>query len=240
MINPWSALNTTVVAGNPATYTYTVNHNTINVFVGDAVGGALAGTTLNDFNNGSALALPGRYSFQTSRHGVTNQNVAGTLPAPAGLNQRGAYWPVIDQRNNDNAQWIVFRPDDEMKNHTGDDAMVISWKTSRPAHNQAAGAQVSTGKGNACLHVTGVAARNQVIQQTLPAHPDLRWDADTRTSWPLYDIRLHDTHTHAFDYTLKALYEYGNCQYQFTSDGAPTRVLPNLVPVRDSSAIPIV
>ena len=40
------------------------------------------------------------------------------------------------------------------------------------------------------------------------------------------------------EYTLKALYEYGNAQYQFTSDGMPTRVLPNLVPVSQSSVLP--
>ena len=43
---------------------------------------------------------------------------------------------------------------------------------------------------------------------------------------------------HKFDYTLKALYEYGNAQYQFTADGAPTKVLPNMVPVGPSPAIP--
>ena len=42
-----------------------------------------------------------------------------------------------------------------------------------------------------------------------------------------------------FDYTMKVLYEYGNSQYQFTADGAPTKVLPNLVPVGPSAGIPM-
>ncbi len=39
-------------------------------------------------------------------------------------------------------------------------------------------------------------------------------------------------------YSLKVLYEYGNAQYQFTQDGMPVKVLPNLVPVQDSPLIP--
>ena len=41
------------------------------------------------------------------------------------------------------------------------------------------------------------------------------------------------------DYQLKVLYEYGNCQYNFSRDGAPTRVLPNVVPVGPSPGIPL-
>ena len=48
------------------------------------------------------------------------------------------------------------------------------------------------------------------------------------------DARIPDAH----DYNLKALYEYGNAQYQFASDAMPTRVLPNLVPVRSAPGIP--
>ena len=40
------------------------------------------------------------------------------------------------------------------------------------------------------------------------------------------------------DYQLKVLYEYGNCQYNFSRDGAPTRVLPNVVPVGPSPGLP--
>ena len=40
------------------------------------------------------------------------------------------------------------------------------------------------------------------------------------------------------DYQLKVLYEYGNCQYNFSRNGAPTRVLPNVVPVGPSPGLP--
>ena len=41
-----------------------------------------------------------------------------------------------------------------------------------------------------------------------------------------------------FDYQLKALYEYGNCQYEFGADGMPSRVVDNLIPVGPSAGIP--
>ena len=40
------------------------------------------------------------------------------------------------------------------------------------------------------------------------------------------------------DFQLKVLYEYGNCQYNFSRSAAPTRVLPNVVPVGPSPGIP--
>ena len=42
-----------------------------------------------------------------------------------------------------------------------------------------------------------------------------------------------------FEYQMKVLYEYGNAQYQFTQDAMPTRVLPNLVPVKPNRDIPV-
>ena len=241
-INPWTALTTTVVAGNPETYTYAVDHTTIIAFKGTVVGGNNAATTFNDQTTGSQHAIPGLRSFQTNRQGVKNNNTADSLPPPAGINAPGQYYPVIDQRNSDDLMWCCFRPSDAMSayNSTHVDKKVIRWTHDRPARNQVADAIVPTGKANYCLKVTGACKRDQVIAQAPVAHPNLKWDVNTRTSFPMYNVTMHDTHTHAFDYTLKALYEYGNCQYQFTSDGAPTRVLPNLVPVRDSSAIPIV
>ena len=40
------------------------------------------------------------------------------------------------------------------------------------------------------------------------------------------------------DYQLKVLYEYGNCQYEFSDQALPTRVLENLLPVGPSPGIP--
>jgi hypothetical protein len=195
---------------------------------------------MNSAGNASDVMTPGVNAWRTDRRGITNQNVAGTLPAPAGQLQAGANYPVVDQTGGLNLRWICFRPSDAMYNGGDPDSKVIRWKTDRPLFHQKANTLTETDQGNCCLRVEGNAARNQILARTLPAHPDLQYDIETVTSFPLEHVTLHTDDTHAFDYTLKALYEYGNSQYQFTSDGAPTKVLPNLVPVRDSSAIPIV
>ena len=242
-INAWSALTTTVVPGaanNPDTYTYAVNHNTINVFTGTVVGGALNGTTFNDHTNGAQVATPGARAFVTSRLGVYNNQTGGGAPAPAGLYQPGGTFAPVDQRANNHVQWVCFRPSTAMVAGTDPDSHVIRWKRDFPARAQPIGKLVQTGKANYCLLAKGALNRNQIAPIVQPLTPNLLFADQTGTSYPLYHLTLHDRHTHAFDYTLKALYEYGNCQYQFTSDGAPTKVLPNLVPVRDSSAIPIV
>jgi hypothetical protein len=49
--------------------------------------------------------------------------------------------------------------------------------------------------------------------------------------------RLQQEETES-DYQLKVLYEYGNCQYNFGRNAAPTRILPNVVPVGPSPGIP--
>ena len=49
--------------------------------------------------------------------------------------------------------------------------------------------------------------------------------------------RIHATNKDT-DMQMKVLYEYGNCQYNFSRSGAPTRILPNVVPVGPSPGIP--
>jgi len=242
ILNRWDQLLTTVVnAGQPnETYTFAVNQATIKTFVGEVQGGALDSYTINSATNPSRYMTPGVNAWRTDRKGITNQNVADNLPVPAGELQASVNYPVIDQTVNLNLRWVCFRPSDAMYNGSDVDAKVIRWKTDRPLFHQKANGLTETDQGNPCLRVEGTVARNQILTRTLPPHPDLVYDANTVTSFPLQHVTLHTNETHAFDYTLKALYEYGNSQYQFTSDGAPTKVLPNLVPVRDSSAIPIV
>ena len=72
---------------------------------------------------------------------------------------------------------------------------------------------------------------NGTVGMTAIAHPSMGFPLEVRGG-----AGNHVSQT--FDYTMKALYEYGNNQYQFTADGAPTKVLPNLVPVNPSSGIP--
>ena len=156
------------------------------------------------------------------------------------MNTAGANFVVADQRTTATQQWICFRPDAAMVAGTSPDAKLIRWRRDRPLRNQVANQLSALGKGNVCMRVEGACARNRVVPIDLPAHANLTVDANLSMAMPMQQLTLHTIDTHQFDYTLKALYEYGNCQYQFAADAQPTKVLPNLVPVRDSSAIPIV
>ena len=61
----------------------------------------------------------------------------------------------------------------------------------------------------------------------------------SKQGFELYEQDEEDYSSENFDYNLKVLYEYGNAQYQFTKDAMPTRILPNLVPVKPSGDIPV-
>ena len=156
------------------------------------------------------------------------------------MNLSDGQYEVADQRTSATHQWAVFRPSDEMVAGQGDDAKILQWRRTNTHTGAVAGAQTALSKGNTCLSIRGACRRNQVLPIVQPANPNLVRDAVQSIAQPMGLIQLHTADTHQFDYTLKALYEYGNCQYEFTSDGQPTKVKPNLVPVRDSTAIPIV
>jgi len=240
LLNKWSAL-TTIVA-NDGTITYTVPQGTINVFQGRIRGGALNNTLINGAAGHRTNGMvPGATAFLVDRvHGIDNQNTAGNAAGTPGPLQPGGDYEVANQRTSADHQWVCFRPDAAMVAGTGPDAKILQWKNTNAGENQTAGHQTPLGKGNACLTMRGACDRNQVLPIDLPAQAELQTDAQCLLAQPMNQILMHTADTHKFDYTLKALYEYGNCQYQFTSDGQPTKVLPNLVPVRDSTAIPIV
>ena len=238
-INEWSAITTAPQAG-PGVYHYTVNQATILVAPLTISGGTLDGRIMNGAVNFRVNGMtPGHAAFKTSRLGIENNNVAANVPG-AGLNTVGNNFVAADQLTNAAHQWLMFRPNAAMVAGTGDDAPLLRWRRSRPARNQAAGAKSALDKGNWCLRVSGAVKRNVLLPIQQPAHPNLAVDGNLMMAMPLNLVHENTVDTHSLDYTLKALYEYGNCQYQFTADGQPTKVLPNLVPVRDSTAIPIV
>jgi hypothetical protein len=94
-------------------------------------------------------------------------------------------------------------------------------------------------QGVESLYVEGAMKRNTFENKFVNANVDMRAIRHPSMGFPLWVRGGGDAHvSQTFDYTMKALYEYGNNQYQFTADGAPTKVLPNLVPVNPSSGIP--
>ena len=246
VINAWGELTTNVVPGPPVSYTYAVTQHckflTGRVrFNGNALNNKYLNPSANFHANGAQIT-PGPEAWVTDRLGIRNTPAAG-VPGylPTGLNAPGNDFPVADQRANARVRWACFRPSSAMwYPGTDPDSPLIRWRESNPAERQAAGITTPLEWSTNCSHVRGVMVRDQGVPGKLVHNASMRWDTETKTSWPMNMITFKEEADPEFDYTLKTLYEYGNAQYQFTADGAPTRVLPNLVPVRDSSAIPIV
>ena len=240
VINPWSRL-TTVVDQHGAVTGYTVDPAAVTFFKGTIRGGGLDGRIINGgVGQRANNMVPGARAFMTDRtNGINNENTGGNAPQGAGPNGPGAHFLVADQATNATHQWACFRPSDDMVAGTGIDGKLLKFQRTNANAHQVADAISPLNKGNVCLSVTGNCTRNALVSRDQPATPNLRLDAQMYLSYPMNMLELHTADTHQFDYTLKTLYEFGNCQYQFTADGQPTQVLPNLLPVRDSTAIPI-
>ena len=248
VMNLWAELTTTEhpVQGGVTTYTYAVTPNC--KFMTARI--KLNGQPLNlkvlnptgNYQRDGALITPGPFAWVTDRHGIRNAPAAGPAGyAPTGLNGPGNSFATADQRANGRIKWACFRPGSAMYQTTTDpDSPVVRWRETNAPEHQAANAVTPLEWSSNVCHVRGTMLRDQGVPGKLVNNARMRWDAETVTSWPMNMITFKEEADPEFDYTLKTLYEYGNAQYQFTADGAPTRVLPNLVPVRDSSAIPIV
>ncbi|HIC01474.1 TPA: hypothetical protein EYO63_17445 [Candidatus Poribacteria bacterium] len=106
-----------------------------------------------------------------------------------------------------------------------------------------AGGVVDTWQGQERVFITGAAANASVDAAEQTAYtsaqdPQPAWRVDGRRLATLVvDPEASDADI-KFDYQLKVLYEYGNCQYEFTDQGMPTRVIDNLIPVGPSAGIP--
>ena len=150
---------------------------------------------------------------------------------------------VLQAQEGTHAFWIPFQMSHDSMNSVNEFSAYRSADPSRgqllglpartdPARNQCGNIVISVaGKMERNVHGTGgtnAATTAMIIPSMLesPAgFPMMPFSLDARTLDP-------------HDYNLKALYEYGNAQYQFASDAMPTRVLPNLVPVRSAPGIP--
>ena len=238
-VNDW-AIVTTTVANNAESYQVAAG---VNVFLGQVSKPGTMGVHQVRINAANAHAgagqiCPGPFAYLTDRAGIRNAAGGGALN-PGRLAAGAQGYTVLDQRTNNDTKWVCFRPSYAMINGTGDDAQMVRWRVTNAGLT--AGALTGVGGGHDSYVASGpFVKRDMGTGAAPPAHTDMRWERASSSSFPLSRVIMNTPSTHKFDYTLKALYEYGNSQYQFTSDGAPTKVLPNLVPVRDSSAIPIV
>jgi len=191
--------------------------------------------------NGCKTLTPGPYGYAVNGGGIAN-NV---------FLEHGNNFPSIDQSNNGITKvWVCFGPIASMPAFHGTDWLKWTTAVSRTQLD-------NIGNGNG--------APSEWIAQVVGAAPQWglgieRLNVETGGTWAEDDFNGADTASDnpvgpemvavipmaeraavkstEQDYQLKVLYEYGNCQYNFSRNAAPTRILPNLVPVGPSPGIP--
>ena len=102
-------------------------------------------------------------------------------------------------------------------------------------------AQGFVGEGNncqQCVHYKTVVNRNVGRYAKFSGTASMNPDASPVYGFPVTHESDHVPRDAHFQYTMKALYEFGNSQDEFGQDGLPTKVLPNLIPVDRSPNIP--
>ena len=206
----------------------------------------LNGESFGDPGNGTAKWAPGPYGYAISGAGIDNSVLYG-WDVDNGL----APLPKVDE-SVAGVKWVCFAPTTVMPSQDGHHA----WHTNllhsidrtgmdnqhAPEHwnAQIAGVSSEWNNGNEviCCETAGVWGRKDperfntttvFVDATAPSPYGVQLVRNTEVmgEW------ARDT-----EYRLKALYEYGNCQYSFRQDAAPTRILPNVVPVGPSAGIP--
>ena len=206
---------------------------------------------------------PGQFGIMTDAAGLRNKNTtyntgdqSGQTYAKMGPSVFSAAAANNDlQSNNDqnvdakNPRWVCFDvPQEWLNNATNKYVTFRSTTHTTVADNNSpviveGGQLVDTGRGQERVYVTGAAANASIDSAnrtafTTAQDPQPAWRTDGRRLATLITDPEASAADIEFDYQLKVLYEYGNCQYEFTDQGVPTRVIDNLVPVGPSAGIP--
>ena len=186
---------------------------------------------------------PGPFGYRVTGAGIDNS--IGPLVY-------GQTFNGIDQADNTKTvQWICFGPVDptHMPPYNGTNWM--DWTTDRSRlqmtnngmptywHQQDAGQPTEWGLGIERLNFNAGGHYGALGEETFNnthTYTDTVMGPQMVAILPMAE-RLQQEETES-DYQLKVLYEYGNCQYNFGRNAAPTRILPNVVPVGPSPGIP--
>ena len=184
-----------------------------------------------------AVCTPGQTCFVTDAKGIRNNGGTSNHSGPKAAGS--AEFPVLDQRTS-TKRWVCFSPTPEMVAGTD---KTLTWRGDTDGHETDAIAD--TLAGEQILRIGGQCDRNSLWDANSEPDEDLPMAIEAQNA--KYNGQGFDMEVLDFSavyppseprFALNALYEYGNAQYQFTNDGMPTRVVPNLVPVDVSSAIP--
>ena len=188
---------------------------------------------------GGANWAPGNFAYKVDGMGIQN----------ATLLVDGQALPRVAESADNKVNWVCFAPSTVMPFFDGA-ANWLRWKAVRSLEQlatagcpdnwkaQTTDAIPDWGFGSERNNVaaTGVWGtrdpevfndRAIINNQIMPWGAQLVWDSAGTEANPTNP-----------EYQLKTLYEFGNCQYNFQRNAAPTRILPNVVPVGPSSGIP--
>ena len=191
---------------------------------------------------GGATWSPGEWGYEITGNGIQNAILLHSEDV-----QEGGGLPVIEEKEGQLAKWICFGPSNNMKPDATGNANWLQYAvTKTTAEMNTAGCplwwapQVAT-------HMTeyGLGTERLNIKTSGKwgtTDPEV-FNKNTRGTHPYgYQmvglLKAEEVAALEEDFQLKVLYEYGNCQYNFRRDAAPTRVLPNVVPVGPSPGLP--
>jgi hypothetical protein len=185
---------------------------------------------------GACTWAPGAFGYEITGGNIKNDEPRTYSQIPACKQALG------------NFQWICFGPTPNMPTMPQIGHAWTKWKVSKtkaemkadkaPEHwpAQTAGDTPVWGYGIEAMHGRygcewGKRDKEKFVDKSVRIEP-----ATFGGSLNWVD-RIHATNKDT-DMQMKVLYEYGNCQYNFSRSGAPTRILPNVVPVGPSPGIP--
>lgn len=177
-------------------------------------------------------------------------NGAGIVNGGGVLKQSNGSFPEIDQNNAAvSIKWVCFGPIANMPAFHGTDWLVWQASKDRDAldadgapvnwagQEQGQDAEWGLGSERLNIHTSGQwGTMGQVTFDVADTHVDNPIGPELVAVLPMAERQAQAATEQ--DYQLKVLYEYGNCQYNFSRNAAPTRVLPNVVPVGPSPGIP--
>ena len=200
-------------------------------------------------NGGGCRAfIPGPIAYRTDGNGI--DNAGGPLqPTVFGAHVDNNYNPV-DESQIGLVRWCAFAPSHQMVGVQVAYKHYLRWKATDAGEYEVANAMSRYHLGQQFVWASGTAVCDAVAntgqiqvdtvfpQRTLSeqgsggAYGPIDW-------WQVMRVRQDDPIGEKNpSYQMRALYEFGNCQYEFSRGETPVRVLPNFVPVGPSRGIP--
>jgi hypothetical protein len=234
--------------------------NSLMSFSGQYASGTYQNKWLNpsssNASNGATAAMPGPFGFYMDLNGIRTAKSGGSeaYQWPGPLKSGTAPFSPQDARDITH-RWLMFVPPTNAVNvgATGPyhqilrplNTLDLTGGAARDVNmfplyaDQPANLFLGVGRNCAqCVHYKTVVNRNAGKHPKSTGTVNMNVQGSKVFGFPASHESDHIDKDAHFQYTMKALYEFGNSQYEFGQDGLPTKILPNLIPVDRSPNIP--